>query len=365
MIMKFELRKKSVIVIISIIIIILSVVLIVAFNMKDDKKEPEPTPEPIDTVVKITPTKFNDTKLIQYNNGDFSMKVPEGWQVEVAQGKNYGIRVYNPDDERYQIFYYFSLGGFLKNKEAKQYYQVYSGISSTGFEKLPILNPGTVENLFKTWTTIVGFAKTNIQGYANFNFPFLFNFKVKEQFELGSDLKKSLGTKVTEGIVKAEYTNDTGKDKAEGMFTTIIVDLDSSDTKLPLAVYNTIGVTAEYTEFINWKDILFECLGSIKFSDKYIESVKSHADEETVINLNVEIQNVVASYKETWKNRDTSEEISVQIEKDENLGKERVYDVNTGKVYLADKGWFEKYVGDVYKQVERNMYLEPIAGNIE
>ena len=26
---------------------------------------------------------------------------------------------------------------------------------------------------------------------------------------------------------------------------------------------------------------------------------------------------------------------------------------------------FEKYVGDVYKQVERNMYLEPIAGNIE
>lgn len=364
--MKFELRRKSVFVIIAIIAVILAVVLAIIFSVEDEEKEPEvPAPEPSATVVEITPTKPYATNLIQYNNGDFSMKIPEGWQVEVVQGKNYGIRVYDPDDERYQIMYYYSLGGFLKNKEAKQYYQVYSGISSTGFEKLPVLNPGTVESLFKTWTTIVGYAKTNIDGYANFNFPFFFNFKVKEQFELGSDLKNALGTKVTEGIVKAEYTDDTGANKAEGMFSTMIVDMDSSDSKMPYAVYNTIGITTEATELANWKEVLFECLSSIKFSDKYIESVKTHADEETVIDLNTEIQNAVNAYEAAWKSRQLAEEKKTQIAKDESEGKERVYDVNTGKVYLADKGWYKNYVGDTYMLAEEDRYAEPVVGVIK
>lgn len=364
--MKFELRRKSVIAIISIIVAILAVVLVILFSGKEDGPELPTLPEePNETVVNITPTEAYSTNLIQYNNGDFSMKIPEGWQVEVVQGKNYGIRVYNPDDERYQIMYYYSLGGFLKNKEAKQYYQVYSGISSTGFEKLPVLNPSTVESLFKTWTTIVGYAKTNIEGYASFNFPFFFNFKAKEQFELGSDLKNTLGTKVTEGIVKAEYTNDTGANKAEGMFSTMIVDLDGSDSKMPLAVYNTIGLAAEATEFINWKEVLFECLASIKFSDKYIESVKTHADEETVIDLNAEIQNAVKAYEAAWKTRQLAEDKATQMVKDQNEGKERVYDVNTGKVYLADKGWYKNYVGDTYKLVEEDRYAEPVVGIIK
>lgn len=363
--MKFELRRKSVILIIAIIVVILAVVLMAVFN-KPKVEAPEiPAPTPSATVVNITDTVPYGTKLIQYNNGDFSMKIPEGWQVEVVQGKNYGIRVYAPNDERYQIMYYYSLGGFLKNKEAKQYYQVYSGISNTGFEKLPVLTPATVESLYKTWTTIVGYAKTNIEGYANFNFPFFFNFKVKEQFELGSALKETLGTKVTEGIVRAEFTDDTGKEKAEGMFSTMIVDLDSSDTKMPLAVYNTIGITTESTEFINWNKTLLECLGSIKFSDKYIESVKSHADEETVIDINVEIQNAVKAYENAWKTRQLAEDKAVQRAKDESQGKERVYDVNTGKVYLADKGWYASYVGDTYKLAEEDRYAEPVVGIIK
>jgi len=295
------------------------------------------------------------------------MKIPEGWMVETVQGNNYAIRVYNPENNMYQIFAFYSLGGFLKNKEAKQYYQVYSSITDTGFEKLPILNPGTPDNLYKIWTTVIGYVKTNMNGFANFNFPFLFNFKVKEQFELSSKLKEELTTKVSEAVLRASFSNGSNQVVGEGLFSVAIVDLSSNDNNLPYAVYNAVGITAPENEFINYQNILQECLTSIKFSDKYLSSVNNgiSVDENTTININDELSAITKAFENAWNIRQTTSDIEFQKKLDNSLNYERVYDVTTGEVYRIPKGWYNTYVGDTYKMITEDMYLKELAGTIK
>lgn len=359
----FEINKKSIIMGGIILFVIVAVIIAIVFFRTEEPEPVSPTP----TVVNITESSNKQVKYTQYNNGDFSMKIPEGWMVETVQGANYAIRVYDPDNELYQIYSFYSLGGFLKNKDAKQYYQVYSSISQTGFEKLAILNPGTPDNLYKIWTTVIGYMKTNMAGFANFNFPFFFNFKVKEQFELNSKLKQTLLNKVNEGVIRASFTDDTGNNKAQGIFSVAIVDLDNSDNNLPYAVYNAVGITAPESEFINYYNILQECLSSIKFSEKYLTNVNNGIiiDEKTTININDELMSISQSFNTAWSTRQTAEDIAMQKDLDNTLGYERVYNVNTKEVYRAPKNWYNNYVGDIYKIITEDMYLKELAGIIQ
>lgn len=360
-----DFKNKGLIIGLVTVLILIIIVLIIVFNGKEEPNNEPSEQQP--TVVNITESANKQIKYTQYNNGDFSMKIPEGWMVETVKGINYAVRVYNPEEPMYQVFLFYTLGGFLKNKEAKQYYEVYSSISQTGFEKLPILNPGTPDNLYKIWTTVVGFVKTNMTGFANFNFPFFFNFKVKEQFELKSKLKEELTTKVDEAVLRASFTNDSGKNKGEGLFSVAIVDLNNSNTNLPYAVYNAVGITAPEEEFINWEPILYDCLKSIKFSDKYLNSVNNgiSIDENTTININDELSAIITAFNASWNTRQTAEDITIQKELDNNLNYERVYNITTGEVYKVQKGWYNNYIGDTYKPATDEMYLQPISGYIK
>jgi len=359
-----DFKNKGLIIGIVALLILITVILVIVFNVDDNPDIGPAIKQP--TVVNITESANKQIKYTQYNNGDFSMKIPEGWMVETVQGTNYAIRVYNPENEMYQIFSFYTLGGFLKSKEAKQYYEVYSSISQTGFEKLPILNPGTPDNLYKIWTTVIGYVKTNMTGFANFNFPFFFNFKVKEQFALNSKLKEELTTKVDEAVIRASFTDDSGKKIGDGLFSVAIVDLNNSDTNLPYAVYNAVGITAPEEEYINWQGILSECLASIKFSDKYLNSVNKgiSIDEKTTININDELVSIVSAFNAAWNSRQTAEDVSLQKQLDNSLNYERVYNVTTSEVYRAPKGWFNNYIGDTYKLITEDMYLKELAGYI-
>lgn len=353
--MRFKISKKTIILVTIIVLAIL--IMVIAFAVRN--MEEKPPEEPQNTVVNVTESNLNNIKLVSYDNGDVSMKIPDGWSVEVVSGSNYAIRVYDPQNELFQIMYMYSAGGFLKSKEVKQYYQIYSNISQSGYEKLPVLSPVTVDNFFKTWTTAIGYIKTNMQGYANFNLPFFFNFKVKEQFELGSNIKSELNEKITEGIVRATYTDSLNKDFGEGLFSSVIVDMDTSDTKTPVAVYNLVALTTPKNSMVEWSSILFEVLDSIKFSDKYLASMN-----ENVIDIKEELEHSKTKFKEVWENRDTQEDIATQKEIDRLQGKERVYNIQSGKVYKAPIGWFSSYVGQEYLLISEDMYLKPVSGEI-
>lgn len=354
--MKFQINKKLLLCILIFTLVIVLVVCIL--NLLND----EPIDENNDNVVSKTVVNIKEEtiNLIQYTNEDFSMKIPEGWMVETVPGNKYAIHVYNPNNSIYQMFLITSTGGFLKNAEAKQYYQIYSSVSENDLQKLPILNPDTPENLFKNWNAVVGFMKTNVNGFTNFNFPLFMNFNVKEHFALNSKLKENLGDKVTQAILRATFTSADANNQGEGLFSVSIVDLEQQNINFPLAIYNAMGISAPKGELINWIDILTQCLSSLKFSDDYLKKVP-----EPLVNINDEINITVTSYMTAWKSRQTNSDIQEQKIIDMNLNFERVYNVESGKVYRANKGWFAKYVGDDYKLITEDMYLLPLAGFVE
>lgn len=348
-----------------IILLILIVVVVLAIVKNNSSTSMENQPGLIKTEVNIIENIPDGIKYSQYNNGDFSMKIPEGWVVETVKGNNYAIRVYNPENENYQLFYFYSLGGFLKNKEAKQYYQIYSNISSSGFENLPVLDPGTVENVYKKWMTAIGYAKSNLEGYSNFNFPILYSYKAKEYFELNSKLEEILKNKTDGNVIRAEYTDTVGDNKFEGMFSAVIVDMNNDDTKLPYAVYNLAGITAEKGKLIDWETVLVECFKSIKFNDKYVKNFDDENGESLVVKITDELQIIGEALEASWNNRQIDDDILFQKQLDLKQNVERVYNLQSGKIYLVKKGWFSNYVGDEYAMITDDMYAKPVNGKIE
>ncbi|MBR5227753.1 MAG: hypothetical protein IKV94_03855 [Clostridia bacterium] len=351
--MNFKIRKK---VIIIGIILIVAVTMLLVVLFKNDDEEPINN-ELQETIVNVQEEKIN---LIQYTNGELSMKIPEGWMVENVTGNKYAIHIYNPNNTTYQMFFITSAGGFLKSIEAKQYYQIYATVSNNELQKLPILDPQTPENLFKNWNTLVGFMKTNINGFTNFNFPLFMNFNVKEHFALTTKIQENLKNKVSQAILRASFTSADASTKGDGMFSVSIVDVKENDINSPVATYNVMGVSTPKGELIRWMDVFVECLSSLKFNNNYLKN-----NDEQLFDVNDEIKTIVSGYKTAWETRQINEDIQEQKSIDANLNLERVYNVNNGKVYSANKGWFSKYIGEDYKLITDDMYLKPLDGRVE
>jgi len=111
-----DFKNKGLIIGIVALLILITVILVIVFNVDDNPDIGPAIKQP--TVVNITESANKQIKYTQYNNGDFSMKIPEGWMVETVQGTNYAIRVYNPENEMSNIFLLY-IRGIFKEQRSK------------------------------------------------------------------------------------------------------------------------------------------------------------------------------------------------------------------------------------------------------
>ena len=77
---------------------------------------------PVEAGLKISRAKADSVRLTDYDNGLISLKVPEGWMVEVPQVDyiHYSFRVYDPDNMNYMFLFSLKTEGFLKSEAARQ-----------------------------------------------------------------------------------------------------------------------------------------------------------------------------------------------------------------------------------------------------
>ncbi len=313
----------------------------------------------------------SSTKTMEYatfSNENVSFKYPKGWKVELNETTNYGIRVYNPDNEMYGFYSFFAIGAMNKSQEAKKFYQNYSYAWSNGFEKFPVLNPINVTNFYKLWTAITGNMKAiNDSGYASFNFPYFFNFSEVETYSYQSLIGASAPSQVTEGIVRATFTDSREQNIGEGLFSASIINLQPNDDYFPLISYNDMGITAPEFDLVNWEGILLDCVNSIKFTDSYINTTNAvlRSQGESILDRNNEISQAFSAYSSAWSNRQATYDTARQKYSDATLGYERVYDTATNEVYKAYNGFLEEYKGSQYQAVTDPMYNEAVSGYIE
>lgn len=308
---------------------------------------------------KLTAAETAKIKYTTFDNGYISMTIPKGWKVEttsIADPSYYTFCAYNPKETSCQIIVSLK-SNWLKSYEAKQWYAAWYGADSV-YAQLPFLEEKTALNVFENFS----FLSANVQD--QISLPDMHWFEEIENY----------GPTVYGGdLIRGTYYS--GNDKCvEGLFTSTVKNAYSYsvfsgggllDVGL-YAAYDTICITAPQGEFQEWQGILNKCLGSLKYSEEFVEAFNAQqASTVSAIKANSEIYNDISEMiTSSWNERNTTYDITSQKQSDATLGYERVYDTETKEVYKVKNGFMDSYDGTKYKKIKDSMYLEPIAGYI-
>lgn len=371
-------RKLIKIIVISVIIVIILAIVggvIIKNNMNEDtlddnnnvsvkkekttKKDKKENKEP---EVKIVKNEAQNIKLEDFDNGLVSMKIPKGWKVDtVGDYIHYTVKVYNPENPTYQFFFNMKTEAYNKSQDAKSFYQRY--YPNEIFAKNPVIEEETTEGFYKIFNEMGILNNT-----ASFTFPTLSNFKLIENLgsaPMGGDL------------LRASFTDENGKE-GEGIFTAYVYDAGSYymneniisgkqiDT-YPLSVYNTVFITAQKDELIDWEDTLNQISSSLQFSDTFISQYNNQQDAvmttfQNIRSIGNQTSDMIMS---AWESRSAAYDRMSQKQSDAILGYERVYDTENGEIYKAYNGFTDDYTGERYKSISDDMYTKPTDGYIE
>ncbi len=310
-------------------------------------------------------------KLVNYNGGEFTMQIPEGWKVSKGgTGMFYGLRGYDPSDDRNQIFYVLKEQPFYKSPNAESLYKMSRGYCPGIY----IGGDPTTEQIFKMNNTFAAKAVELQQAgnfeYKGFEFPNISNFTVVESTEGNSILHNQA---VDDKVLRATFNNGSAQNdgEAEGLFNACVVDFGTlgygNDQFSYYMAYNVSGITTAKDELVNYEEILLQSLNSLKFSAKYSQTTVDGINAQTnnALNVSSQLSQAYKSYNDAWSNRQKSYDIQSQKRSDATLGYERVVDTETGEIYKAYNGFMDDYSGKRYKAITDSQYTEKITGYIE
>lgn len=317
--------------------------------------------------IKITKSEASQVTYDTYDNGLVSFEYPSGWTVEVCPTDyiHYCFKVYDPENPTYMFLFGLKQEGALKSEKARQVYaKMYP---DAPFSKITPIDPQTTEGFYNAWNNNSDY---NNQTLGTNFFMHLDNFEVIEN--LGKDM-------VGGDVLRATYTDSKGN-KAQGIFTAAVKDVGSYYISedmwnpfgaqvdvWPLNTYNICIMSAPDDDFVNWQDKLDHCLGTIQFSQQFINGFNSQEDALlSSIQANQKIYDSISdSIMSSWEARNNSYDIISQKQSDATLGYERVYDTETGDIYKAYNGFTDDYKGERYQPITEDMYTKATAGYIE
>lgn len=363
-------NKKFLLVLVAVLVIIIVVILT---QKGTDKSVNHVFNKSMNNNVNIVKSEANNLKLVNYNGGNFTMKIPKGWTVETGGvDMFYAIRVYNPKDNRYQIYAILKAEPFLKNDKAKQwfrnYYSRFGGEQNRVLAEAIVLYQPTVEAFYSSFNDYAKYTKSVDTIYDTFNFPDLKNFAMVESFESNSSMKS---VSKDDKTLRGTFQDSKTLKKGEGLFMASLVDVGSYmatgfDT-YPYSAYNIMGITTGENDLVNYQALLTQSLGSIKYTDSFVNTTIKNGNEKTktVVSMNQSLQDAFNSYNDAWSNRQKTYDITNQKYSDATLGYERVYDTKTGDIYKAYNGFSDDYSGNRYKTATDDMYTKSVNGYIE
>lgn len=318
----------------------------------------------------IVETESSKIELVDYDHTNFTMKIPKGWLVSTAgDGMYFAIRVYDPNDDRYQIFAVLKADPLLKNYQAKKwfenYYNSFGGDGNKILAKAIVLPSATVESFYVNFNNYIDFVK---EIGTTFAAPSLSNFRVIESFENNSAMK-SVSTE--DKVLRATFEDAITGAVGEGLFMGTLIDNGSYNylgyDTMYYSMYNVIGISAGEYDLINYEKVLTESLNTLVYKESFINQTISDINQSTqnALAINKSINDAFDSYNQAWTNRQSSYDITSQKQSDATLSYERVYDTETGEIYKAYNGFLDSYTGNTIKPATDEMYTEPINGYIE
>ncbi|MGN0436263.1 MAG: hypothetical protein ACI4D8_06535, partial [Wujia sp.] len=307
----------------------------------------EATTEQIDSDkdIKITKNEAATVEFESFSNEYVNITIPKGWTVDIYNPEpiTYMIRVYNPQNPNYCFAFQIYYDAIYKSQEAKDLMVSYYGGL---YNQFIVCNPPNSSGFFGEALSMNNW---------------------------GTDFSviQDLGTSPLGGqIIQGTFTGANGE-ACDGLFTTTILDVgpyyvnenlmdmfsDQIDVMFLIASCTSMYYSPQ-GEFINWQPIMDSCLASLTFTEQFESDRKAAWNQvmQTSYQISQTYNEISDMIMESWYARETAHDIQVQKYCDTILGCERIYDSETGDVYLADIGWSNTYDGSRYELVTDDSY---------
>lgn len=321
----------------------------------DDTEKTEPTDKPTETTeptetqtdVNIVPTENASIKWVDYTSPDgfFNVTIPEGWVVSYNNIDTIGYEVFitNPAGTRH-LYFCTSVVSYPSEENFEYWRQISLQVGLPLPEHGYISPVATAQSLFENSDAYFGFHDfTVIQNMG--------------QNGYGGD------------ILEANVTRNTDDTLYHGIFTSSLIDTpmyyQSMDVDLAIG---TMGILLLPEEYYDWIDIMIQIYSTLVFTPAYY-SARDYAWQQVGYasqSIMFAADQMSAMIMDSWNQSMHTSDIASQAYSDATLGRERIYDTETGEVYYADNGWYDSYYGSRYELVETgsDYYLLPVTGTI-
>jgi hypothetical protein len=297
--------------------------------------------------------------LESYNGGFFSIEKPKSWNVITAGScATFAFLAFDPSDPLKQVFYFGEVGPVYLSEQQRQIdyqYMSMGGYPVTWID-MPAVYPLTPGNFVKQFHLV---AKSKLgQGFMP-QIPRLENIKV-----ISSVAQPSPMSGATTELVRALFTQ--GESLGEGLFLVTVAPM------LPFTGgpsggigygFCFIGITAPKSEFPNLEATLSKSIASFTFGQSYVQNCLAQQAEtyKGLLKAGKTLSEASDIIVQGWENRNKTDDILSEKYSDVTLGRERLYDPNSGEVYEFENGFYDKYKLDQNKYEMNN--LQPLPND--
>lgn len=277
-------------------------------------------------------------QLENYDGGFFNIQKPVGWQVTVGGScATFSFVIKDPDHPERQIFYFGELGPVYLSENQKKLDQDYVSMGGYTLEwvEMPVVSPLNPENFLKSVSSI---AQTNyIKKYMT-DVPQLNNVEI-----ISSNAEKAIGqgeAKLMRALFKQD--NNLGEGQFYVSTATMLPETGMAAGGIGYA-FSFTGLSANKKEFGNLEKKLSESLGTFNISQDYVNNCIAQQNKtyEGIMKAGKTLSETSDIIMSTWENKNRSDDIISEKRSDAMLGRDRVYNPDTGTVYETDNGWYE------------------------
>jgi len=295
--------------------------------------------------------------LEKFDGGFFSIHKPKGWVVITAGAcSNFAFLIYDSSKPLRQIFYFGQVGPVYMSAQQRQIDHQYVNMGGypVPWIEMPVVDPLTPRNFLGQFHLI---AKTQIAQRFMAQCPRLENLQIISAVAQASPINSGK----TE-LIRALFTRD--REVGEGLFlVTVAPVLPFTGAPGGGIAYGFLitGITTLKREFRDIEGILVKSLESFTLSQSYVNNcLRQQASTYAgILRAGKTLSEASDIIMQGWKNRNKVDDIIAEKRSDAILGKERLYDPNTGEVYQFENGFYDKY------NLNRNRYemnnLQPLA----
>ncbi len=283
-------------------------------------------------------------KLERFDGGFFSIDKPKGWKIITAGAcSDFAFLIRDPSEPSRQIFYFGQVGPVYLSEQQKQidYQYMSMGGYPVDWIDMPVVNPLTSGNFLSRFHFI---AQSRVAQTFMPQCPRLSRVQIISTQSQSCPIPGG-----TTELIRALFTE--GESLGEGLFLVTVVPVlpftGSPGGGLAYGFMIT-GITAPKEEFKHTQSTLAKAVESFTISESYVSNcLRQQASTYAgILKAGKTLSQTSDIIMQGWENRNKTHDILAEKTSDAILGKERLYDPNTGEVYEFENGFYDKYNSD-------------------